>query len=90
MLSHAYEPESRNTSLPSVSPPENNESGILVGGYRLSNKQEILAAIPSKSIVDKLVAGYFLDRPIVPSKYTRLGLSAKAETSSHIAWPDVP
>lgn len=78
MLSHAYEPGARNNSLSSVSLPENNEAGILFGGHRLSNRQEILAVIPSKPIVDKLVAGYFLDRPIVPSKYTRLQFERKS------------
>lgn len=72
MLSHEYEPGNRNASLSSASPSDNNESGILFGAYRPSNRQEILAAIPSKSVVDKMVAGYFLDRPIVPSMCIRV------------------
>lgn len=72
MLSHEHEPGNRNASISSASQSDNNESGILFGAYRPSNRQEILASIPSKSVVDKMVAGYFLDRPIVPSRCTRL------------------
>lgn len=72
MLSNTYESDNRNASIPSVSSPETNEFGLIFGGYRPSNRQEILAAIPSKPIVDKMVAGYFLDRPIVPGMCTQV------------------
>uniref|UniRef100_A0A093V075 Putative transcriptional regulatory protein n=1 Tax=Talaromyces marneffei PM1 TaxID=1077442 RepID=A0A093V075_TALMA len=65
MFSHAYDPCIRSAPLASTSPSDNAEFDILFGSHRASSRQEILAAIPSKSVVDKIVAGYFLDRPIV-------------------------
>jgi len=90
MLPHEYEPGNRNASLSSAPLSDNNDSGILFGAYRPSNRQEILASIPSKSVVDKMVAGYFLDRPIVHSMCTRVYMSAKAKSSSCLAWSNVP
>jgi hypothetical protein len=71
MLSHEYESTNR-ASYASASPSGNDESDIFFGGHRTSSRHEILAAIPSKPVVDKMVAGYFLDRPIVPSMCTQV------------------
>ncbi|OKL55494.1 putative Transcription factor [Talaromyces atroroseus] len=45
---------------------EHDERDLLFGGHNGVKSQEIMAAVPPKSVVDRMVAGYFLDRPIVP------------------------
>lgn len=54
-------------SSASASLSETIEPDFLFGSHKVANSQDILAALPPKSIVDRLVAGYFVDRPIVPS-----------------------
>ncbi|EED22658.1 conserved hypothetical protein [Talaromyces stipitatus ATCC 10500] len=65
MLSHEDTSNSRSTSSASALPLDTTESNVLFGGHKSLSSQEILAAVPSRSIADRLVAGYFLDRPIV-------------------------
>lgn len=74
MLSSDCGRTERSTSCASATPSETTEPDVLFGGHKVANSQEILAAIPPKSVVDRLVAGYFLDRPIVPSTCTEVSL----------------
>ena len=45
---------------------DDDEPDLLFGGHDGLSNQEIMAAVPPKSVVDRMVAGYFLDGPIIP------------------------
>jgi hypothetical protein len=54
---------------------DDDEPDLLFGGHNGVNSQDIMAAVPPKSVVDRMVAGYFLDKPIVPSMCTEIYLA---------------
>lgn len=80
----------RSTSSTPASATDSDEPDLLFGGRMAINKHDILASMPQKAVVDRLVAGYFLDRPIVPGRHTNyICTRGEANLSSCCSWPDV-
>jgi hypothetical protein len=49
--------------------PRPEEPEILFGSYKPMDKQEIVGAMPPRSVVDRLVAVFFFNKAIVPGIY---------------------
>ena len=65
-----HDPIERNA--PATKVPDPDGPDLLFGCSKYVNKQEILAAIPSRPIVDRLVSKYFNTRDIVPGMLIQL------------------
>lgn len=69
--------------------PETDGTDLLLGRFESANRDEILAAIPSRPVVDRLIATYFAKVEMVTSMCSYLSrLSFEAEPCSGNPWTD--